>query len=553
MFRRTPALPTLTLSTRLILRLIGSAAMLTVVCGVGALQLTHADRRIQLVVGDTLAPVADLGRIQSDYNDMMQALVHAALTRLPSSVDDAVTSIKSNRLDLERHWAPLGRSGLAQQQRQLLNLTARHRADAEQAIDETLQILQAGQFDMAQLKLSNDVESAFVPLKSDFSNLFGLALAQGWEQAAAQHVNNHQGLIQLLALLGFALGLAAWIDITIIRSLGRRLKRASAVATRIARGVLGEPVDAGTMDEVGALLHTLGQMDVQLKSVVGQVRHRASAVGHSAIGIAQGNEALSERTQTQAAHLEETAASMARMTAAVAQGVQHAHQADQAAGEAQAHAEQGLTAVMEAIDSMKEIERTSQHMTEILDLVDQVAFQTHLLALNAAIEAARAGVHGRSFAVVAVEVRQLAQRSGQAARDIRQLICASDEAVQTGTLRVGRTGTVLEGVAASVAKLSQWVAAMAAMGRGNANDIAVVNQAVTNMDAMTQENAALVEQAAAASHAMQESATVLLREVDFFSLHNDVEEVDAAVLRSSMKSAADRRPGPDFRVLEFSS
>ena len=553
MFHRIPALPTLSLSTRLILRLMGSAAMLIIVCGAGALQLTQADRRIQLVVGDTLAPVADLGRIQSDYNDMMQALVHAGLTRLPFSVDDAVTSIKSNRLDVERHWAPLGRSGLAQQQRQLLNLTARHRADADQAIDETLSILEAGQFDMAQLKLSNDVESAFVPLKSDFSNLFGLALSQGQEQAAIQHVSNRQGLMRLFALLGVALGLAAWIDITIIRSLGRRLKRASAVATRIARGMLGEPVDAGRMDEVGTLLHTLGQMDVQLKRVVGQVRNRASVVEHNAVGIARGNGALSERTQTQAAHLEETAASMARMTAAVSQGAQHADQADRAASEAQAHAEQGRAAVVEAIGSMKEIERTGRRMTEILDLVDQVAFQTHLLALNAAIEAARAGVHGRGFGVVAVEVRQLAQRSGQAAQDIRQLICASDDAVHAGTILVGRTGTVLEGVTSSVAKLSQWVAAMAATGRGNAKDIALVNHTVTDMDAMTRANAALVEDATAAGRAMQESAAALLREVDFFTLHNDADEMDTSDPRPSVMSAAGRQQDPHLRVFEFSS
>jgi methyl-accepting chemotaxis protein I, serine sensor receptor len=553
MFHRIPALPTLSLSTRLILRLIGSAAMLIIVCGAGALQLTQADQRIQLVVGDTLAPVADLGRIQSDYNDMMQALVHAALTRLPSSVDDAVTSIKSNRLDVERHWVPLGRSGLAQQQRQLLNLTARHRADADQTIDETLTILEAGQFDMAQLKLSNDVESAFVPLKSDFSNLFGLALSQGQDQASAQHVGNHQGLLRLFALLGFALGLAAWIDISIIRSLGRRLKRASAVATRIARGMLGEPVDAGRVDEVGTLLRTLGQMDVQLERVVGQVRNRASIVEHSALGIAEGNGALSERTQAQAAHLEETAASMARMTAAVAQGAQHADQADRAASEAQAHAEQGRAAVIEAISSMKEIERTGRRMTEILDLVDQVAFQTHLLALNAAIEAARAGVHGRGFGVVAVEVRQLAQRSGQAAQEIRQLISASDDAVHAGTILVGRTGTVLEGVTASVGKLSQWVAAMAAAGRGNAKDIALVNHAVTDMDAMTRANAALVEEATAAGRAMQGSAAALLREVDFFTLHNGANEVDAAVPKPPVMSAAGRQQGPHLRVLEFSS
>jgi methyl-accepting chemotaxis protein-1 (serine sensor receptor) len=552
MFHRIPALPTLSLSTRLILRLAGSAAMLIIVCGAGALQLTQADQRIQLVVGDTLAPVADLGRIQSDYNDMMQALVHAGLTRLPSSVDDAVTSIKSNRLDVERHWAPLGRSGLAQQQRQLLNLTARHRADADQTIDETLNILQAGQFDMAQLKLSNDVESAFVPLKSDFSNLFGLALSQGQEQAAAQHVSNHQGLMRLFALLGFALGLAAWIDIAIIRSLGRRLKRASAVATRIARGMLGEPVDAGRMDEVGTLLRTLGQMDVQLKRVVGQVRDRASIVEHNALGIAQGNGALSARTQAQAAHLDETAASMARMTAAVAQGAQHADQADRAASEAQAHAEQGRAAVIEVIGSMKEIERTGRRMTEILDLVDQVAFQTHLLALNAAIEAARAGVHGRGFGVVAVEVRQLAQRSGQAAQEIRQLISASDDAVHAGTLLVGRTGTVLEGVTASVAKLSQWVAAMAAAGRGNAKDIALVNHAVTDMDAMTRANATLVKEATAAGHAMQGSAAALLREVDFFTLHNGVDEVDSTAPRPPVTSATGRQQDPALRVFEFS-
>jgi methyl-accepting chemotaxis protein I, serine sensor receptor len=202
---------------------------------------------------------------------------------------------------------------------------------------------------------------------------------------------------------------------------------------------------------------------------------------------------------------------------------------------------------------MKEIERTGRRMTEILDLVDQVAFQTHLLALNAAIEAARAGVHGRGFGVVAVEVRQLAQRSGQAAQEIRQLISASDDAVHTGTILVGRTGTVLEGVTASVEKLSQWVAAMAAAGRGNAKDIALVNHAVADMDTMTRANAALVEEATAAGQAMQGNAAALLREVDFFTLHNGADELDANVPRPSAMSAAGRRQDSSLRMFEFSS
>jgi methyl-accepting chemotaxis protein len=517
---RLPGLPTLSLGSRLILRLIGSAVLLIVVCGAGAWRLAQADRQIRQVVGGTLAPVADVGRIQNDYNDIMQALVHAALTQLPSSVDDAVTSIKANRVDIERHWAPLKRSGLAQRQQQLLDLTARHRADAEQAVDDVLPILQAGQFDIAQLKLSNDVQSAFVPLKSDFSNLFSLALSQGQAQAAAQHASDRRGLLGLLVLLGAALGLASWIDLMIIRSLGRRLRRASAVATRIARGVLGEPIDAGRADEIGALLATLAQMDGQLARVVGQVRERASAVGQRVSGLAEGNAALSRRTQTQAAHLQGTATSMARMATAVTESVRHADQADRAASAARDRAEQGRAVVSEAIGSMREIDRSSQRMAEVLDLVDQVAFQTHLLALNAAVEAARAGVHGRGFGVVAAEVRELAQRCGHAARDIRQLISASDEAVRAGTALVGRTGAVLEEVAGSVTQLSELVAAMAVSGRGHACDIEQVNRAVAEMDAMTRDNASLVEEAAAASRAMQESTAVLLGEVGFFSLQS---------------------------------
>ncbi|MFA6232434.1 MAG: methyl-accepting chemotaxis protein [Rhodanobacter sp.] len=533
MFRRILSPLTLSVSTRLTLRLIGSVLLLVIVCGASVRQLTRADQRIQLVVVDTLAPVADVGQIERDYNDTMQALVHAALTQLPSAVDDAQTTIKSDRIDIDRRWASLGRSGLARQQRQLFALTAEHRKDTEQAIKDELTILNTGQFDLAQLKLSNDVQSSFVPLKSDFSNLFSLALSQGQAVAAAQHVSNRRDLFALLTLVCLAVCLAIWIDLAIIRSLRLRLRSASDVAIRIARGALGVPIDIGRKDEVGLLLAALSQMDAQLESVVGQVRKRASTVEHNAATIAKGNEALSQRTQTQATHLEGTAASMARMSAAISQSVRHADQAHEAVSDVEAQTKEGQRTVIEANTAMDEINRTGRRMGEVLDLVDQVAFQTHMLALNAAVEAAQAGVHGRGFGVIATEMRQLAHRCGQAARDIRQMILVSDDATRAGSVLVDRTGVVLEAVASGVSKLSVLVAAMASTERGHALDIGGVNDSLVNMESMTGQNASLADEATMASRAMQESASALLREVDFFTVQNEGNALPAAMAGQS--------------------
>jgi methyl-accepting chemotaxis protein len=529
MYRRILTRRTLSVSTRLFLRLIGSVLLLIIVTGSSSLQLTRADQRIQIVVVDTLAPVADVGQIERDYNDIMQALVHAALTQLPSAVDDAQTIVKSDRIDINKRWASLGRSGLALQQRQLFAVTAEHRKDTEQAIEEALTILNADQFVMAQLKISNDVQSSFVPLKSDFANLFSLALARGQTLAAAQHVSNRHDLFALLTLVCLVVGVAIWIDLSIIRSLRMRLRTASDVASRIARGSIGVPIDTGRNDEVGLLLGALSQMDTQLESVVEQVRKRASMVEHSAAIIAKGNEALSQRTQTQAIHLQGTAASMARMSAAISQSVRHADQAHEAVNHVETQTMEGRRTVIEANTAMDEINRTGKRMGEVLDLVDQVAFQTHMLALNAAVEAAQAGMHGRGFGVIATEMRQLAHRCGQAARDIRQMIRASDDATRAGSVLVDRTGVVLEAVADGVSKLAALIAAMASTERGHAKEISVVNDSVVDMESMTGQNATLVEEAAIASRVMQENASELLQEVDFFHMQNDQKQTPGVV------------------------
>ncbi|HUV96035.1 MAG TPA: methyl-accepting chemotaxis protein, partial [Acidobacteriaceae bacterium] len=186
----------------------------------------------------------------------------------------------------------------------------------------------------------------------------------------------------------------------------------------------------------------------------------------------------------------------------------------------------------------------------VLDLVDQVAFQTHMLALNAAVEAAQAGVHGRGFGVIAAEVRQLAHRCGQAARDIRKMISEGNEAARAGSLLVDRTGIVLEEVATGVSRLSELVAAMASTERGHARDIGVVNDSVVEMESMTGQNATLVEDAAVASRAMQESASALLHEVDFFTMQNDRNHLHGAMAGQSAISGLDHSEHPHDTLLD---
>jgi len=229
-------LPELTLRARLLLRMGGTILLLLALWIVGGVQLRTADQRLQSVVDETLAPVADVGRIQNDYNDLLDALVHATLTRLPSSVDDAVTAIGSNRHDIDKQWKSLTASGLGKAQSKLVSLAAEHRKAADQAVDAVIELLKAEQYDLAQLQLSNDVQSAVGPLKSDFSNLFALALDGGKAEAEAQHTDIRRGGITSAILLGIALLLASMMDLAIIRSLGRRLRQASEVAAAIARG-----------------------------------------------------------------------------------------------------------------------------------------------------------------------------------------------------------------------------------------------------------------------------------------------------------------------------
>lgn len=524
--RLTSGLFRITLRRILLLRLAGILVLLIAIGTLCAMALMHADTRIQSVVSDTLAPISDVGRIQSDFNNDYQVLSHAVLMRLPSAVDDAATAIKSNRVDIDRYWKPLVQSGLGMQQKQLLTIAADHRKDAEQAMDDTLTLLQAGQFDVAQLKLATDVQPDLVPLQSDVNNLFENALKSGDAQALTQHAANRRDVMMLLAVFASALLLACLTDGILIRVLGARLRLASGVAQRIARGELGQPVDIGRADEIGDLLRALTMMDTQLADVVRKVRAGAASVRDGAHALAQSTHALSQRTQAQAASLEESSASMEEMAASVAEASMMAEQADRVATTSRQLAEQGKQIVEQTVTAMDAIDHSGQRIAEYAGLINEVAFQTNLLALNAAVEAARAGEHGRGFAVVAAEVRQLAQRCAAAARDVRRSIEESNIAVLDGRTHAKRSGEALVGIVSSAVQVSEKVAGMALSGREQKAGIDQVNLAVAGMDTMTQENTALVERTAMMSHAMRGSAEELILQMDFFRIEENIDDTE---------------------------
>lgn len=256
----------------------------------------------------------------------------------------------------------------------------------------------------------------------------------------------------------------------------------------------------------------------KLTAVLSVIRQTVAIVTQAAEEISQGNMELSQRTTEQAAALQETAASMEQMTGTVQQNADNAKQANQLAVSARGRAEQGNQVVTDAVLAIKEISKSSKKIADIISVIDEIAFQTNLLALNAAVEAARAGEHGRGFAVVAAEVRNLAQRSAAAAKEIKALIQDSNAKVEEGTKLASQSGQSLAEIVVAVKKVSDIIAEIAAASTEQSVGIAQVNKAVSQMDAMVEQNSALVEQAAAASEAMKEQAQALQQQMAFFSM-----------------------------------
>ncbi|MBY0410418.1 MAG: HAMP domain-containing protein [Burkholderiaceae bacterium] len=318
------------------------------------------------------------------------------------------------------------------------------------------------------------------------------------------------------AIVVVALGML--LAALLVRSITRPLDRAVALAEAISAGDLTQDIHDNRKDELGVLTRALSGMATRLRTVFGEVRTGVDAVSSASVQIASGNHDLSARTEQTASNLEETAASMEQLTATVSQSADTARQANQLASTAAQAAARGGEVVGQVVASMQQITDSSRKINDIIGTIDGIAFQTNILALNAAVEAARAGEQGRGFAVVASEVRSLAGRSAEAAKEIKTLIGASVQNVESGSAQVAQAGQTMEEIVASVQRVSDLIGEITASSTEQRDGIAQVNQAVTQLDQMTQQNAALVEESTAAAASMRDQAQRLAEVVSVFNV-----------------------------------
>ncbi|NDI86602.1 methyl-accepting chemotaxis protein [Undibacterium crateris] len=427
--------------------------------------------------------------------------------------------VKAQRKLYEESKVKLVSLGLSEDEKKILAEVARIDKEIEQPFKDAVGQALAFNGEGAVKVITSVLEPLSSKSIQEINKLVDLqtVAAQTAFENAARTGTRLSYLLFVVLIASVAFGaLVAWM---LTASITKPLSESLQLAETVASGDLRSTIEVEGSDEVAQLLIALKNMNDNLAATVGQVRTGTETITVAAQEIASGNADLSQRTESQASSLEETASSMEELTSTVKQNADNARQANQLVVSATNVAVKGGAVVGQVVETMGSIKDSSRKIVDIIGVIDGIAFQTNILALNAAVEAARAGEQGRGFAVVAAEVRNLAQRSASAAKEIKSLIGDSVDKVDQGSKLVDEAGKTMDEIVTSVQHVADIMSEITAASQEQSSGIEQVNLAITQMDEMTQQNAALVEQAAAAAESMEEQSVSLAQAVSVFKLN----------------------------------
>ncbi len=533
------------ISTRL-MALVGALSVLLIAIGaLGLLGISKANDALQTVYEDRLLATSQLADIQRQLIRNRLAIAVALVTPTPEVINPATAEVESNITSIGLTWKAFMASHLTTEEAKLSNKFAEDRTKfVQDGLLPTIAALRANEIENAKRLVVEKIRPLNAPVLQGMEALLKLQIdeAKLENDAAVSRYTTFRGLAIGSIFAGVLF--ACIFGMTLVRGISRSLDHAIEVSNAIAEGRLDQKVHTQGQDEVAQLLKALSLMQTNLAQVVSKVRTGSEGVASASAQIASGNNDLSARTEQQASALEETAASMEELSATVKQNADSAKQANQLAHSASTTAVKGGAVVAQVVDTMKGINDSSKKISDIISVIDGIAFQTNILALNAAVEAARAGDQGRGFAVVASEVRSLAGRSAEAAKEIKYLINASVERVEAGTQLVDQAGTTMTEVVTAIQRVTDLMGEISAASGEQSAGVSQIGEAVVQMDQVTQQNAALVEEMAAAASSLQTQARDLVGTVAVFQLTPSHDSIPSrthggsAVKRTAVKRLA---------------
>ena len=505
-------------------RILSGFAVLSTITVLIALFASIRFHQMSDVLEDTveqhIAKISLTKRLQDNLNVVARAVRNILLTDDPARQAEERKRIEAAATENTQLLEQLASTRNEPREQEAMELAKAARAAYLPVLTKGVELAMSGQKGPALELMFGDLRKHQNDYMAKLQKYVELEVNMAKEQAVREQKSSQSAanwMIGVAVLSGIA---GVLLGMYIARSVVEPIHEAEAIADAVAAGDLTREIRPHSKDEAGHLLAALRDMNANLVSMVGKVRAASDSIVTGASEVAAGGVDLSQRTEAQAANLEETAASLEQITSNVAQSSETARQANQLAHQASDAAVLGGEVVGHVVKTMNHITQSSHKMSEIIGVIDGIAFQTNILALNAAVEAARAGEAGRGFAVVAGEVRSLAQRSAEAAREIKQLIQTSISNVEEGSKLVEDAGQSMEDIVARVRNVSDLIGELSAAAVEQSGGIQQINTAVAQMDEMTQQNAALVEESSAAASSLQAQANGLLDAVSVFQLRS---------------------------------